>query len=154
MRTLFGLSNMAFFGAVWIAVGLGGAARMVVLVAGWTLAVVLCVGSVRLRRDAHTLPRDDSPEETKAPVRRFMEARARADPIAIEEMLAPDFISYGSRSGQQSDREGYRRQVAESVTALSDVRFVIEDRVAQGDPTQVIEGACAASKSAPGPIRV
>jgi predicted ester cyclase len=34
---------------------------------------------------------------------------------------------------QQPDREGYKRQVAEYVTAFSDVRFVIEDQVAQGD---------------------
>jgi hypothetical protein len=42
-----GVLNMAFFGAVWTAAGsagLGGAAGMVVLVAGWTLAVVLCAG--------------------------------------------------------------------------------------------------------------
>jgi serine phosphatase RsbU (regulator of sigma subunit)/predicted ester cyclase len=74
-----------------------------------------------------------SAEENKALVRRFMEARARADLNATEEMMAPDFISHGSRPGQQSDREGYKRQVAEFVTAFSDVRFVIEDQVARGD---------------------
>jgi serine phosphatase RsbU (regulator of sigma subunit)/predicted ester cyclase len=74
-----------------------------------------------------------SAEENKALVRRFMEARARADLNAIEEMMAPDFISHGLRPGQQPDHEGYKRQVAEFVTAFSDVRFVIEDQVAQGD---------------------
>jgi serine phosphatase RsbU (regulator of sigma subunit)/predicted ester cyclase len=74
-----------------------------------------------------------SDEENKALVRRFMETRARADLDATEEMMAPDFISHGSRPGQQSDREGYKRQVAEFVTAFSDVRFVIEDQVARGD---------------------
>jgi serine phosphatase RsbU (regulator of sigma subunit)/predicted ester cyclase len=74
-----------------------------------------------------------SAEENEALVRRFMETRARADLAAIEEMMAPDFISHGSRPGQQSDREGYKRQVAEFVTAFSDVRFVIEDQVARGD---------------------
>jgi serine phosphatase RsbU (regulator of sigma subunit)/ketosteroid isomerase-like protein len=74
-----------------------------------------------------------SDEENKALVRRFMEARARADLNALEEMLAPDFISHGLRPGQQPGREGYKRQVAVSVTAFSVVRFVIEDQVAQGD---------------------
>jgi serine phosphatase RsbU (regulator of sigma subunit)/predicted ester cyclase len=74
-----------------------------------------------------------SAEENKTLVRRFMETRAKADVNAIEEMMAPDFISHGSRPGQQPDREGYKRQVAEFVTAFSDVRFVIEDQVAQGD---------------------
>ena len=74
-----------------------------------------------------------SDEENKALVRRFMETRARADLNAIEGMLAPGFISHGSRPGHQPDREGYKRQVAEFVTAFSDVRFVIEDQVAQGD---------------------
>ncbi len=74
-----------------------------------------------------------SAEQNMALVRRFMEARAKADLNAIEEMLAPDFISHGSRPGQQPDREGYKRRVAEFVTAFSDVSFVIEDQVAQGD---------------------
>src|SRR5215208_847689 len=74
-----------------------------------------------------------SAEENKALVRRFMETRARTDLNAIEGMLAPGFISHGSRPGYQPDREGYMRQVAEFVTAFSDVRFVIEDQVAQDD---------------------
>src|ERR687893_2124476 len=72
-------------------------------------------------------------EENMALVRRFMEARVKADLNAIEEMMAPDFISHGLRPGQQPDREGYKRQVAEFVTAFSGVRFVIEDQVAVGD---------------------
>jgi serine phosphatase RsbU (regulator of sigma subunit)/predicted ester cyclase len=74
-----------------------------------------------------------SAEENKTLVRRFMEARARADLNGIEEMMAPGFISHGSRPGQQPDREGYKRRIVEFVTAFSDVRFVIEDQVAQGD---------------------
>jgi hypothetical protein len=61
--TATGVLNMALFGAVWIAAGtggIGGAAGIVVLVVGWTLAAALCVGSVRLRRGADSLPHDDS----------------------------------------------------------------------------------------------
>jgi serine phosphatase RsbU (regulator of sigma subunit)/predicted ester cyclase len=72
-------------------------------------------------------------ENNKALVRRFLEARVKADLNAIEEMMAPDFISHGLRPDQQPDREGYKRQVAEFVTAVSGVSFVIEDQVAVGD---------------------
>ena len=72
-------------------------------------------------------------EENMALVRRFLEARVKADLNAIEEMMAPDFISHGLRPGLQPDREGYKRQVAEFVTAFSGVHFVIEDQVAVGD---------------------
>jgi serine phosphatase RsbU (regulator of sigma subunit)/predicted ester cyclase len=71
--------------------------------------------------------------ENMALVRRFMEARVKADLNAIEEMMAPDFISHGLRPDQQPDREGYKRQVAQFVTAFSDVSFVIEDQVAVGE---------------------
>ena len=74
-----------------------------------------------------------SAEENKALVRRFMEARAKGDLGAIEEMMAPDFISHGLPPGQQPGREGYKVQVAKSVSAFSDVRFVIEEQVAAGD---------------------
>jgi predicted ester cyclase len=72
-------------------------------------------------------------EENMALARRFLEARGRADLDAMEEMVAPDFVDRSLAPGQQPDREGYKRQVAEYVTAFSDVRFVIEDQVAAGD---------------------
>jgi serine phosphatase RsbU (regulator of sigma subunit)/predicted ester cyclase len=72
-------------------------------------------------------------EENIALVRRFLEARARADLNAIEEMLAPDFVSHTPAPDQQLDRESYMRHAAASVSAFADVRFVIEDQVAAGD---------------------
>jgi serine phosphatase RsbU (regulator of sigma subunit)/predicted ester cyclase len=74
-----------------------------------------------------------STEENIALARRFLEARGRADLDAMEEMMAPDFISHSLAPSQQPGREGLKRQVAEFVTAFSDVRFVIDDQVAQGD---------------------
>ena len=78
-----------------------------------------------------------SAEENMALVRRFFEARGKADLDAIEEILAPDFVDHTPDAslapGQQPDREGYKRQVAKYVTAFSGVRFVIEDQVAAGD---------------------
>jgi serine phosphatase RsbU (regulator of sigma subunit)/ketosteroid isomerase-like protein len=72
-------------------------------------------------------------EENIALVRRFLEARAKADLNAIAEMLAPDFISHTPAPDQQLDRESYVRHAAASVSAFADVRFVIEDQVAAGD---------------------
>jgi serine phosphatase RsbU (regulator of sigma subunit)/predicted ester cyclase len=72
-------------------------------------------------------------EENKALVRRFMEARAKADLSAIEEMMSPDFVSHGLLPGQRPGRAGLKRQVADAVSAFSDVRFVIEDQIAAGD---------------------
>jgi predicted ester cyclase len=72
-------------------------------------------------------------EQNKALVRRFMEARAKADLNAIEEMMAPDFISHGLLPGQQPGREGLKRSIAEISAAFSNRRRFIEDQVAEGD---------------------
>jgi predicted ester cyclase len=74
-----------------------------------------------------------SVEENMALARRFFEARVMTDLDALDKMLAPDFISHTAAPGQQLDRESYMRHAAESVSAFSDVRFVIEDQVAAGD---------------------
>jgi serine phosphatase RsbU (regulator of sigma subunit)/predicted ester cyclase len=75
----------------------------------------------------------DADEKNKALVRRFFEARVKTDLDALDNMLASDFVSHTPASGQQLDRESYMHQVAESVSAFSDVRFVIEEQVAAGD---------------------
>ena len=74
-----------------------------------------------------------SAEENKDLVRRFFEARIKADLNAIEEMMAPDFISHGMFPGQQPGHEGLRRAIIEVSAAFSDRRFVIEEQVATGD---------------------
>jgi serine phosphatase RsbU (regulator of sigma subunit)/predicted ester cyclase len=74
-----------------------------------------------------------SAEQNKALVRRFFEARTKADLNMIEEMMAPDFISHGILPGQQPGREGLMRAIAETSAAFSDLRFAIEDQVAAGD---------------------
>src|ERR671920_2234405 len=75
-----------------------------------------------------------SVEENMALVRRFFEARVKTDLDTLDKLLAPDFVSHTNRlAGQPSEREGYKLQVAKSVSAFSDVRFVIEDQIATGD---------------------
>jgi len=72
-------------------------------------------------------------EKNMALVRRFLEAQANADLDTIEELLAPDFVDRSLLPGQEPTREGYKQQVAEQIAALSDVRCIIEDQLAQGD---------------------
>ena len=72
-------------------------------------------------------------EENKALVRRFMEARVKADLNAIEEMMAPNFISHGFIPGQQPGREDLKRWIAEIAATFSNRRRFIEDQVAEGD---------------------
>jgi serine phosphatase RsbU (regulator of sigma subunit)/predicted ester cyclase len=62
-----------------------------------------------------------------------MEARAKADLNAIEEMMAPEFISHGLLPGQQPGREGLKRTIAEISATFSNRRRFIEDQVAEGD---------------------
>src|SRR5919106_1543510 len=72
-------------------------------------------------------------EENKALVRRFMEARAKADLNAIEEMMALNFISHDFFPSQQPGREGLKRRIAEIAATFSNRRRFIEDQVAEGD---------------------
>ena len=74
-----------------------------------------------------------SAEENIALVRRFLEARAEGDLDAMDEIMAPDFADHTLAPGQQSDREGVKRAVAQFSAAFSDVRFVIEELLAAGE---------------------
>jgi predicted ester cyclase len=64
-------------------------------------------------------------------VRRFFQARAEADLDAMDQMMAPGFISHPLF--EEPDREGYKRQVAGYVAAFSNVSILIEDQMAAGD---------------------
>src|ERR687897_2466765 len=75
-----------------------------------------------------------SAEEYMALARRFLEARVKGDRSAVDEMLAPDFVSHTPHlSGPTPDREGVKWVTAQFSAALSNVRFVIEDQIAAGD---------------------
>ncbi len=74
-------------------------------------------------------------EKNKALVRRFLEAHAgKADLDALDQMLAPDFVSHIKRlPGQQPDREGYKWAIAQYSAAFSDRRILVEEQVAEAD---------------------
>ena len=71
--------------------------------------------------------------ETKHWSAAFMEADAKGDIEAMDELLAPDFVDHSLLPGQDPDREDYMRAVAEYHAIFSNPRFIIEDQVAEGD---------------------
>jgi serine phosphatase RsbU (regulator of sigma subunit)/predicted ester cyclase len=72
-------------------------------------------------------------EKNKALVRRFLEAQAKGNLNVIDEVLAPHFVDHDRLPGQAPDREGYKRATVEYHAAFSNVRFLVEDQVAEGD---------------------
>jgi serine phosphatase RsbU (regulator of sigma subunit) len=75
----------------------------------------------------------EAQERNKVLVRRFLEAQAKGDLDAVKEMMATDFVDHNLRPGQKPDREGYLRVVAEEQGAFSDIRYIIEDQIAEDD---------------------
>src|SRR5918995_619640 len=76
-----------------------------------------------------------SAEQNKILVRRFFEAHeGKANLDALDQMLAPDFVSHIRRlPGQEPDREGYKWAIAQYSATFSDRRFLVEEQVAEGD---------------------
>src|ERR671916_2454181 len=66
-------------------------------------------------------------------VRRFFEAQGEGDLDTLDEMLALDFVDHSLLPGEDPDREGYMRSVAEDHAAFSNLRYIIEDQVARDD---------------------
>jgi serine phosphatase RsbU (regulator of sigma subunit)/ketosteroid isomerase-like protein len=85
--------------------------------------------AAQLCRRGHAL----STEVNKALARRFLEATARADLDAMDEMMAPDFVDLSVMPGQEPDREGYKRSMAEIIAPFSDISITIDEQVAEGD---------------------
>jgi len=80
-----------------------------------------------------------SAEQNKALIRRFYEtqeavSRGEADMDALDEIIAPDFVSHSKLvSDQKPGREGYKQAIAQLLASLSNIRFLVEELVAEGD---------------------
>jgi predicted ester cyclase len=75
-----------------------------------------------------------SAEENMALAHRFIEARLKGDLDALDEMMAPDYISHTKLlPDEQPDREGTKRALARLSAAVSNVRVVVEDQAIAGD---------------------
>ena len=75
----------------------------------------------------------ETQEKNKVLVRRFLEAQAKGNLNVIDEVLTPHFVDHDRLPGQAPDREGYKRAIAEYHAAFSNVRFLVEDQVAERD---------------------
>jgi len=73
-------------------------------------------------------------EENKAVVRRFNEeVYNRGNLDAADELLAPTFPDHDFRTGEQVGIEDYKHAISELRAASSDLRFSIEEQIAEGD---------------------
>jgi serine phosphatase RsbU (regulator of sigma subunit)/predicted ester cyclase len=75
-----------------------------------------------------------STDENMALARRFMEARIKGDLEAVDEIMAPDFVSRTPLlSVQEPDREDAIRAIAQLSRAISNPSIHFEDQVAAAD---------------------
>jgi serine phosphatase RsbU (regulator of sigma subunit)/predicted ester cyclase len=81
--------------------------------------------------------RSVSAEENKALVRRFIEAQAKGDIEALDELLAPGFVDHNLLPGQEPGREGFIRGVAQDHAASSLIDNAIEYQVIDGIDTVI-----------------
>jgi serine phosphatase RsbU (regulator of sigma subunit)/predicted ester cyclase len=73
-------------------------------------------------------------ENNKALVRRFVEEVLNGGNLdAIDELMAPDYLDHGTPTGKYAGREGHKRSIAKQLAASSDLRFHIEEQIAEGD---------------------
>jgi ketosteroid isomerase-like protein len=73
-------------------------------------------------------------EENMALARRFMEAKIKGDLDAVDEMLAPEYVTHTKiLPDQEPGREGERRAIARFSAAFSKNSVRFEDQVAEGD---------------------
>jgi serine phosphatase RsbU (regulator of sigma subunit)/predicted ester cyclase len=75
----------------------------------------------------------EAQENNKALVRRFLEAQSKGEVYTVKEMLAPDFVIHEWSQEEPDHRERYLRGLAEEQAAFSDIRYIIEDQIAEGD---------------------
>jgi steroid delta-isomerase-like uncharacterized protein len=76
-----------------------------------------------------------SEEENKAVVRRFSELFGEfwrtGDVDALDEVLAPDFVYHQPMT--PPDREGFKQTLPMFRAAFPDMRYTVEDMIAEGD---------------------
>lgn len=74
-----------------------------------------------------------STEENKAIVRRFFKAFETYDQAALKELLAPDLVAYLPGSPDPLSREAHLDVIRTWNRAFSDLRFTIENQIAEGE---------------------
>jgi predicted ester cyclase len=73
-------------------------------------------------------------ENNKALVRRFIEEfYNRGNMDVADELLSPNFVARDALTGEEASIEGYKREIAEQAATSSDLRFTIEEQIAEGE---------------------
>ena len=74
-----------------------------------------------------------TPEKNKNVVRRFYEALSTGDASGPNESVAIDYLNHNAIPGQKPGLEGFKETIASIRRAFPDLRFTIDDQVAEGD---------------------
>jgi predicted ester cyclase len=73
-------------------------------------------------------------ENNKAVVRRFNEEVYNQGNMDVaDELLAPNFVSRDTLTGEEASREDLKQAIAEQASTSSDLYFSIEEQIAEGD---------------------
>jgi len=75
----------------------------------------------------------EAQEKNKAIVRRFLEETVKENLDVVDELVSPDFVDLSLQPGQEPDREGFKRSLAELIAPFSDISITIDEQVAEGD---------------------
>jgi len=80
-----------------------------------------------------------SVEENKALVRRLVEAWNTRNWRVLDELMVPDCVDHYALPGEaeKPGREGYREAQINVTSAFPDIKFTIEDMIAEGDKVAV-----------------
>jgi steroid delta-isomerase-like uncharacterized protein len=74
-----------------------------------------------------------SSEENKALVRRFFEETSRGNLDVLDELMSESYVDHNLPPGLPPGREGQRQLIRSYLRAFPDLRFTIEDLIAEGD---------------------
>jgi steroid delta-isomerase-like uncharacterized protein len=79
-----------------------------------------------------------STEENKAIVRRFLEEVVnKGNQTVADELVASDFIDHNPLPGLSPTNEGFKQSFVIFRTAVPDLRYAIDDLIAEGDKVAV-----------------
>jgi predicted ester cyclase len=74
-----------------------------------------------------------TPEGNKQSARRMLEIVNTGDLGLLDELLAPDYVEHAPPPGVSPDREGFKALIPVLRAAFPDLRYTIEDELAEGD---------------------
>ena len=73
-------------------------------------------------------------ENNKALVRRFVDEVLNGGNLdAVDELMAPDYLDHSVPQGKYAGREGLKRSLVKQLASSSDLRFHIEEQIAEGE---------------------